>query len=302
MFQNKTRLLIFATVFLIAGVAVFFISKNTFSAKQEDPKKRFFATAPIVKLASLGAPCLEMQIEDKTFIMELDLGFRGDLSLSGEFIDQISSKSFLGTKTMYGFKGHAYETNLYQIPKIQIGPLSVWQMIAQEECEKARNDAILVKKTGLLQREPGKLGWELFRNCNLLIDIQNNRVAFCDGLETLKQRGYPTETIVCIPLIKERGLIEFDTVTSNGPLRCVLDTGSTWNILNMEIKGSACSPSNTVAIKSFKISNKDFGPIEFHRIPIQIPIHVEAILGMEFFQDHLVFIDFSQGKICFLNE
>lgn len=301
MFEYKSRLAIFSSIFLLSAFAILFICKKKFSAQHDTQKKQFFALAPIIKFASLGAPCLEIQIEDKAFIMELDLGFRGHLAMSSKFVNEISSKSFLGTKPMYGFRGHAYETNLYRIPEIRIGPLSLWQIILQEECEQSRLDSILVKKTEApLQREPGKLGWELFYHFNLLIDMNNAKVAFCDGLDSLKKRGYPTDAMVSMPLIEERGLIEFDAITPNGSLRCVLDTGCTWNILNMETKEDVSSSKNTVEIESFKIGKQDFGPISFQRVPIQIPIHVEAILGMEFFKEHLVFIDFSQAKIYFL--
>jgi hypothetical protein len=56
-------------------------------------------------------------------------------------------------------------------------------------------------------------------------------------------------------------------------------------------------PSNILEYPSFVVGSREFGPIEFHRVPIKIPIRVEAILGMEFFDNYLVFIDFSEKQI-----
>lgn len=84
-----------------------------------------------------------------------------------------------------------------------------------------------------------------------------------------------------------------------------MDTGSTWNILNAEIEEGKLieqgtfEPSNILECPLFVLGEKEFGPIKFHHIPIQLPIHVEAILGMEFFNKNLVFFDFTNNMLYF---
>jgi len=88
----------------------------------------------------------------------------------------------------------------------------------------------------------------------------------------------------------------------------MLDTAASWNILNGEIEDGKSvdeamwDESNLVECPSFKIDGTDFGKIAFHRIPIKIPIHIEAILGIEFFQKHLVFLDFANGCAYISND
>jgi hypothetical protein len=49
----------------------------------------------------------------------------------------------------------------------------------------------------------------------------------------------------------------------------------------------------------FNIAKKEFGLITFYPIPIQFPIQVDALLGMEFFNKNLVFLDFKNNMAYF---
>ncbi len=269
-------------------------------------KTAYFVSVPITKLSSIETPCVEVDIQGKTFSMELDLGFQGDLTLTKQWIDLISSKSFIREKPMYGIRGKQYPTNLYRIPNMQIGKMTFFEPVLQESSSEFTKESTFVQNGGEPSpREPGRLGWKLFYNVNLAIDIKNSRIAFCDSLENLKRHGYAIESLTKTPLFLERGLVEFDAETSEGTLRCILDTGATWNILNADIKDEI--PIEQVMWKSssileyliFKIDSKEFGPVAFHRMPIKLPIHIKAILGMEFFEDHFVFLDFTEKFVYF---
>ncbi len=239
--------------------------------------------------------------------MKLDLGFRGDVSINSSLIKQIDSKKFIQTKEMYKFTGKKNSTSLYRIPKIKIGAMSFIEPVLQESSDESRKETVFVKE-GIKPspQDPGRLGWELFYNVNLLIDIKNSKIAFCDSLETLKTQGYLTEGFITTPLFLERGFIEIETQSKEGVLRCILDTGSTWNILNREIaegkplEQAIWEPENIFEMDSLEINNKDFGPLSFHKIPVRLPIAVEAILGMDFFEAHLIFLDFKKKQAYFV--
>ena len=267
----------------------------------------YFVSVAVSKFTQTDLPCLCVQIDNKTFSMELDLGFQGDLTIESSFINQISSKTLIDIKDMYGFRGKAYPTNLYLIPKIEIGAMSFIQPILQENSEEFRQDGEIVQLgNNSSSHEPGRVGWELFHNVNLLLDLKNSKIAFCDSLETLKKQGYSFDNFVKIPLLIERGLVEFEAQpTKKTALRCMLDTGCTWNILNTEIEPDksieqvAWEHESITEYPSFQIGNRDFGAVAFHLLPIKIPIRIDAILGMEFFKEHLVFLDFSEKCIYF---
>ncbi len=262
--------------------------------------KPYFIPVAIVKLSSIQSPCVEIEIEDRQFIMELDLGFQGDLIITKDSFNLIASKDFIREKQMYGFRGKQYPTNLYRILKVKIGKMTFNKPILQEGDSEFINDSVSVENGGPPSpQEPGRLGWKLFYNVNLLIDMKNSQIAFCDSIETLENQGYPINTLTKTSLYLERGLVEIFAATGEGSLRCMLDTGATWNILNTELREGVSldqamwDRSNILNYPSLKIEGNDFGQIAFHRIPINLPIDIDAILGMEFFQDQLVFLDFK---------
>lgn len=271
-------------------------------------KPSYFIPVPISNLSSIQVPCIEVDVEGTTLSMELDLGFRGYLTVPKEYIHVIPSKFFLQEKPMYGVRGKEYPTNLYRIPKVRIGKMTFLEPVLQEGTMEFLKDSVFLQDGGepSSRRGNGRLGWELFYNTNLLVDMKNSQIAFCDSLATLKEQGYDVENFIRAPLFLKRGLVEIQGETPEGPLLCVLDTGATWNILHSELKDETSmdqamwDPDYTLQCPSFKIEGNDFGPISFHCIPINIPIPVEAILGMEFFQENLVFLDFSGKSAYFL--
>lgn len=282
-------------------------TETVLTVESDQKKETYFVPIPFTKFSSIQSPCVQVNIDGKTFSVELDLGYRGDLTFTKETIDLISSKSFICEKPMYGIRGKEYPTSLYRIPKAKIGAMTFFKPILQEERPELVKDSVFVKNGGEPSpREPGRLGWELFYNVNLLVDVKNSQIAFCDSLDTLEKQGYQVESFTKTPLLLERGLVEFQAQTSEGLLLCMLDTGATWNMLNSEIQNGKSiedemwKSENIIEYTSFKIDKNEFGPIAFHRMPIKIPIRIEAILGMEFFQEHQVFLDFAGKWAYFL--
>ena len=269
-------------------------------------KPVYFVSVPFTKLSPIRSPCLDVEIEGKVFSMELDLGLQGDLAIEKELINQISEKTLLRTKPMYGIRGKEYLTNFYRIPKMQIGVMHFNGPFLQEDTtqEFVKDGTFIQSGRERSPRDPGRLGWSLFYDVNLLVDVKNSEIAFCDSLDTLKKRGYPVEAFTKCPLELERGLLEFQAETPKGKLRCLLDTGTTCNMFNSEIADGKTldqmiwEPENWLNCDFFKIEGNDFGPITFHRVPIHIPM-IEAVIGMEFIEDHLIFIDFANKLIYF---
>jgi hypothetical protein len=269
----------------------------------------YFIPINISKFTAANQPCISAKINDRTVSLMLDLGLRGQFSFSPQFLSGIENKTYLRSKKMYGIRGTEYKEKIFEVPEITIGSMTFSHPNIHECAERFHADATLMKKDDELSTpEPGKAGWELFGNTNLFLDLRNSKIAFCDSLSTLENHGYKITNFTKTPLLLERGLVEFEIETPQGCLRCMLDTGATWNILNTEIEEGRSieqvmrESSNILEYLSFKIGTQDFGPIAFHCMPIKIPIHIEAILGMEFFEDHLVFLDFADNYVYFLKK
>ena len=303
--QTSTKLL-FVFLIVLCSCSLSHKHETDSATKISQNKPVYFVSVPFTKLSPIRSPCLDVEIEGKTFSTELDLGLRGDIAIEKEFIDQISLKTLIGTTPMYGIRGKEYPTNFYRIPKIQIGVMHFNQPILQEKSQEFVKDGTFIQSgRERSPRDPVRLGWSLFYDVNLLVDVKNFEIAFCDSLDTLKKRGYPIEAFTKCPLDLERGLVEFEAETPKGKLRCMLDTGTTCNMFNSEIaEGETVEqmiwePENWLNYNFFKIEGNDFGPITFRRVPIHIPIRIEAVIGMEFIEDHLIFIDFANKLIYF---
>ena len=144
----------------------------------------------------------------------------------------------------------------------------------------------------------------LFNQYTLFLDLDHSTITICDSIETFREKGnHLLSTFTKIPFLDDRNLIEFIAMSPDGPLRCFLDSGCTFNHINVEnldnkpLDEMVQNEENFVDYLTFQIEGKDFGPITFRPFPIKLPIHIEAILGMEFLSEHLVFIDFKNRYI-----
>jgi hypothetical protein len=263
----------------------------------------YFFPIPISKFTRTDIPCLLLNLNNLSVSAELDLGQKGNLTISKEIIDQIQEKTLLGEKTSRGIQGKIYKAKVYQGPEVKIGSLTFSNCDIYIQNDDFNLDSIILKKGDTpIVREPGRIGWQLFRGVNLFLDLGNSQIAFCDNVKTLTKHGYPTDLFIKTPLLSERGLVEFEAITPNGPLIFSLDTGCTWNLLNTEnedgnsIEELIFNPNNKTQLK-LKINDINLGLLQFRHIPIRLPIQIDAMLGMEFFRTHQVFLDFAENQI-----
>src|SRR5690554_4675259 len=129
------RLRAFAWIFFLTVSSCSYRASRESDLAQEmrKPQDPFFVSVPICKFSASDCPSIEVEIEEKTFSMELDLGFRGDLAIERESLEQISHKVFSHIKPMYGIGGHESISHFYQIPKVKIGAITIRELLVQEE-------------------------------------------------------------------------------------------------------------------------------------------------------------------------
>lgn len=297
-------------IFLGLGVVVLsglWITKVIWdsSPKPKKPTTSYCISAPSVELSPARIPCLKIEINGYSLDAELDLGLSAYASATKGILDKISDKSLIGTTLMYGRDEKKWEENTYQIPKITIGQISFYDLPLQESSYEFESDAILIKTQCQEIPELARLGWHLFRKTTLFLDLSNATVLFCNSAETFSKQGYELKKFAATPLLLDRGRMEIEALTSRGPLRCQLDTGATLNIFHKDnpeeksMEQMILDPENIEKLSSFQIGGIDLGPVEFHRLPIHFQIKTDAVLGMEFFLTHQVFIDFIEKQIYF---
>ncbi len=277
--------------FFLAGIIVCLISifglriiRNADSNCQLALSGSYFEPVHIVDFES-EVPCINLGLEGNTLNAKIALGFNGQLSLPENMIQQLSNKLFLHDIFYSGITGEKYNGALYSLPEVRIGRFNFFNVQTAED-----------KSTYLSMSSMGKVGWNFFYRLNFFLDCNLWLIAFCDSIETLSSRGYPVQSFAQCPLLLDRQFIEFEAITEDGPLRCLLDTGSTRNFFNSSVRQSASAISDrSILFQNFRIGTKDFGPIVFQSI--DTPLEVDAIIGMEFLHSKKLFIDFPNRKI-----
>jgi hypothetical protein len=304
--------------FFLAGLTIVFVTVGvwfvTLNQKKPSPSPihlkvshgPYFFPISVIKFNAANIPCLLLTIGDQTISTKLDLGFEGNVSCLREVLAKIEDKKYLRTRKMYKFRGVCREEKIFVMPPFSLGKIVFSNMECQEDDVEFRTIGSLLKEGEEVSlSEPAIIGWHLFRTVNLLLDLGNSKIAFCDSLATLQNEGYADRRFVKSELLIKRGFIECNVTLPEGPLRCVLDTGCTWNILHKELEDNqlveqmAWGPNNVRHVPSLKIGEIDFGAVDFHYLPVNLPIDVQAFLGMEFLSKHIVFIDFAENCIYF---
>jgi hypothetical protein len=325
---SRTWLAFSIVLFLGICSALCFLLRNTFDHKAAGTRlltkeSAYFVPMKINGFSAGHIPYFMVNIENQTVIAKIDLGYEGHIAIPSNIIKGVNAKKIVGRRSSYGIKGRIRESDVYEVEKIHTESMSFYPVLADEVSPEFKYDMNLGEEEKISESDVGRVGWQLFQNFNLLIDCENSTFALCDSLETLKKRGYPVDFFSEASLILDHGLIEFEAQTEAGNLRCVLDSGSTWNMLNKDLNDSCnghiiFTPENTDQyltlnpenksllifdpkdvqdVSVFNIGGKAFGPMTFNRI--MSPVAIDAILGMEFFEDTLIFIDFSNREIYF---
>lgn len=314
-------------LFSICGIAWFFLRKDSssFNYRYEtiSGKNAYFIPIKIKGFTRAHIPYLEIAIEGKKVEAKIDLGYAGDVTLPSKVLHELNEKTFIAEQSSYGLTGKTYKNKVYRAPKVSIEDIQFSSIRIEEVNTEFEHDISLGETENGSNSLLGRVGWHLFYNFNVLIDCEHSTLGLCDSLTTLKQHGYPVESFTEAPLLLDRGFLEFEAETDFGSLRCVLDTGSTWNMFNRNSDDSCVDyriftaentdqyaylnpeNANLMAFDSkdtqdtsiFRIAGKDFGPITFSRV--QSPLAIDAIIGVEFFESTLIFIDFSNRKIYF---
>jgi hypothetical protein len=300
MTKKKITAIFFLVCFLLASLLVPYLWRQEVAVPRKAPPS-FFTEIAVAQYTHSNLPCFDVVLSGKTFSTILDLGYTRYISLRSDLVSSISEKQYLKTVSSWGVRGERFEQNLYRVRAVEIDNLTIAPVVLEEDLPEFHEQAQIVKAEDEIM-EDGKLGWRLFKNMTLFLDFNEDKILVADSLETFEKHKNLAD-FVKVPLILERELLEFDIVLPRGPVRCFLDTGFTCNYLHSSNPDKL--PLDELHMKSgvqfpyVQIGNKKFGPTTFHAIPLQVPVRVQGVLGMEFLFSTEVFIDFRNKFIYF---
>lgn len=247
-------------------------------------------------------PCLQAEIEGIPFSAKLDLGYDGVLSLPKHLIEQLMHKCDAGTALYRSIKGNIHEIPVFTIPKLYIGDLALSNLPAEESLLEFEQDTNLGPNTDFDPSDiTARIGWRAFLGAIVLIDLHNSIAICCDSLETLQDEGYLLEKFASINLLPCKGLIEFEANINHRRIKCLLDTGSTLNLihtptdLDKEHEFAKIDLAHPLPPVELYAGKQHLGSCVFHET--QLPFEIEAILGVDFFKTQIVCIDFINQKL-----
>jgi hypothetical protein len=314
--KGRTKnLWMFIVLFLLSvGLGAFFLlmKKPTQEDKKDiitfTKKEGYFGPLDIRGYAFGNVPYIDVLIGDKTIRAKIDLSYQGMLSLPSGLLQDIADKKWVKRIHVHGMRGKISERDVYEVKNIKMQNGRFSPGLIEEISPESMHERVLLGTPDLGEDDFGTLGLDLFACFNVLIDCKHRTIALCDSLETLKKHEYPVESFAEVPMGPNSVCVAFEAQTEGGPRCCMLDTGSTFNFLNKDLRNDhqdnqenkdllVYDHEDTQKLSSFKIGGKEFGPITFHRI--KCPLDIDVILGMEFFNSHLVFIDFENEKVYF---
>ena len=277
----------FAAFLLIILCALLFWQQS----KKKNPPFPHVAFIPIEKYTTSALPCFYIELEKRSVLAELDLGMKRCVVLDQALFESLSEKSFSREEEMISLNGKSQPMSLSFIAPIQIGPLTFHHLEAGIKDQNYYADSDLFVGSNGIDHPPCTLGWSLFSTSNLVLDFRRHQIGFSDDLETLNT--HLSDKFISTPLLEHDDFLEIQVLTDSGPLRCILDTGCTWNMIQSDLK------SDVFETEELKISGVNFGPTQFHPWKIDLPNRVDAILGMEFLYNQTCFIDFAKKSVYF---
>lgn len=269
------------------------------------PKENaYFFPIDVSRFSSSNLPLVEIEIEKKIFQVILSTGNGIQAELFEKGIEQIQDKAFVSCEMACGLRGEEYPENVYRIPRLKMGGAAFFNVSLIKGAEELYEEGLALSADFLSSERPdGVIGWKLFSSTNLFLDLANDQIAICDSFETFLQQGHRAEEFIRRPLITDDRLPAIDAITDQGRLRCLLCSEMSFDFINVENEENlpmevvARDPKNVMEFEFVRIGGLDLGKRKFRHLPIEMPLPIEAILGIDFFRNHRIFIDFKKDRV-----
>src|SRR5271170_1491664 len=118
----------------IIYIAIMLLAISTIAIKWNYHRTKIYHTPIQIKLSRASIPLIEVDIQNKKHLLEMDLGSKSQLTLNKKIISNLIKKDS-GTLISRDMLGNKYETPAYLIPLVKVGDFSFGDVIVNEESE-----------------------------------------------------------------------------------------------------------------------------------------------------------------------
>ncbi len=249
----------------------------------------------IHSIACSDAPLVKAKIEGTEYLLMLDLGCSSCLMLKDRVLNQLSHKEFMGMSRIFDINGNIYEQSEYKIPHVRFGSFEIADVQAIEENylfiregNKIGTKRYPPRTQDQIDQIDGKIGAGLFDLSESICYFDMSRSIFCMGT-ALDQviEDYPLVDFVENKIEVIDGFVCLDVLTDRGMKKFMLDTGASCSLIQKMAEDG----------REIKMDLELFGRRRFFTFDLPENVPFDGILGIDFFDDYKVCLDFSNRRI-----
>jgi len=224
-------------------------------------------------------PFVALKLQSKECKLAVDIGSRFPLFLCKETLDGIN-KQPQGIAMWHNLNGEKREAPSYFIPKMQVGELTLKNVLAYQS----------------VQKDYDVLGKFLGGEFNLLLDFPHDRIIACDTISKLQAKKLAGKQWVSLPFEMDCGGIVVLVDTDYGTRRLAINTTCTFT----HLRSSLISSGQPSISSSFCLGGQKFDRVSFR--PIDLPeglSGIDGFIGMNFLKHHAIYFDYTH-KIAYI--
>ncbi|NGX36950.1 MAG: hypothetical protein K1000chlam2_00096 [Chlamydiae bacterium] len=223
-------------------------------------------------------PLVTVLVEEKPYSLKLCLSSKYPLHLSKKNLTGIQ-KSKQGEASWKNIKGEQFHAPLFEIKKVQLASLKFKNL---KTCTDSGENG-------------GAIAWP-FDRLNLVLDFPHQKIYGIKNEKNLRNLGFDLKKMEKIKCNINKKGIYFKSNTSIGEVTMCISTNCNVNIIKDTLVNSDTSQHlNT------KIKNKDCGIQTFLPVEITSELEMDAVLGVGFLKNHIVYID-SQNEYLYIGD
>ncbi|MBN1216103.1 MAG: hypothetical protein JXA99_11770 [Candidatus Lokiarchaeota archaeon] len=257
-----------------------------------------------IEYGSAHTPCINVEIDSKKYLLEVDLGAKGYLTVKKSILENLNVKKLETSDVWYDLKGKKYQTPNYLLSEIKVGPFLQKDVIINEETDEFIDNVTLWnEETDDEYFDQGSIQRDLLKKFNFLIDCNRGIFIFSNNKNKLRNAGYNLKSYIKVPFsINNYGMmIVIDTVF--GIQNFSFDTGASVSCIKSNFVNSENCKIDSNNAKYFlsgifKIENENYGNQDLYLFDISNEfIGFDGVLGMDFIKKHVCYIDFEKGYL-----
>jgi predicted aspartyl protease len=238
-------------------------------------------------------PVTTISVGERTVQAIVDTG-GGALMLSKEVLDSVPAVSLGDSVASTDASGREFEHRRFRVPVATIGGHTFHDLVAIQAPDTGGPPI------------PNTIGRQFLSHYFVVVDYAGAAITLWPPkAKNLAKTKCGRKRIPMERTEEDNQLVVGDFATDFGHIRLLLDTGATYSELPETIAAKLRLPTTVrgpgspqfYQSKMLSVAGQDFGSLEFVLLPLKLPADFEGMLGRNFFEHHVVCLDYDRREI-----